>query len=55
MGRNKVKLEQASHLVPTTFLHSDVKQGAFRARKNDDNGRSAEHHASTTLIRIRQE
>src|SRR5258705_13972467 len=43
------------YLVPATFLHNDVKRGAFRARKNDANGRSAEHHTSTPLIRIRRE
>jgi hypothetical protein len=43
------------YLVPATFLHSDVKRGAFLARKNNINGRSAEHHTSTPLIRIRRE
>lgn len=43
------------HLVTATFLRGDVKRGAFRARKYDINGRSAEHHTSGRLIRIWRE
>jgi hypothetical protein len=45
-------VEAPGYLVRATLLHSDVKQGAFRARKNDVNERSAERHTNTPLIRI---
>ena len=35
--------QSARRFSPATFLHSDVKRGAFRARKNDADGCLAEH------------
>ena len=48
-------VEAPGYLVRAAFLHGDVEQGAFRARKNDIHARCFEHHMSMFPIRIKQE
>ena len=42
-------VKASGYLLPATFLHGDVKRGAFRARKNDAKGRLTEHYSSTLI------